>query len=168
MMYRTAVCLTLTASLLMSAGCEKKEAAPADTTPASSAGQTLEAPAAVELPKYDSLHDLMEANADNLKFLFRNTESGDAQQLIQHATELRALLVLAHTMTPEQVERAEDDEKTKLAEAYATHLDEVSVDIDAYISAITDDDRAAAGEALTRIKKVVEDGHKALGVDEDH
>lgn len=186
MILRNAVCLTLSAVLLLAIGCEKKEAAPADPAPDQS---TTKAPAdsdapsdatatedttpenmdvktAVELPEFDDLEDLMKANGRALKFLFRNTGSGDSAELLEHATTLRAQVKLAHDMTPKQVKRAEGDEKTQLQEAYNTHLDEVALSLDHYITAINADDRDAAGEDLQHIKSEIEAGHKALGVKE--
>ena len=158
MKYQSITVLALSLTLFIVTGCEKKS----NTPPAAGSGEV-----AVAAAEFDSLHDLMEELADNYKFLRRNTESGDTDELLQHAAAMRDLVAQAKTMTPEQVEDAADADKEALEASFHKHLDAMGPALDAYETAINADDRAAAEKAVNELHEAEEEGHEALGVKDD-
>lgn len=165
MKFQSLMLLILTLSLFTAAGCEQEPQTPAGTQTTSGAGTTASLP---DVPKFDTLHDLMEELADHFKFLRRHTESGQADELLEYSATIRALVAQAKTMTPEQVEDAQDAEKQKLSDAFQKHLGETTPALDAFDAAIKADDRAAAAKAVEQLHEAEEHGHEALGVKDDH
>ena len=154
--------------LFASLGCSQDPDTPADVA-ADALQDTTHAPAPLpEAPEFDSVHDLMEEVADSYKFLRRNTESGQADELLSHSATIRALIAQAKTMTPKQVKRAQGEEQTKLTQAFQTHLNAVPPLLDQYDAAIHASDRDAAAQTVKKLHDAEEEGHHALGVEDEH
>ena len=164
MKFQPLILLALSATLISVTGCDQEPKAPSDAQTPSETQITVAAP---EVPEFESVHDLMEELVDSFKFLLRHTESGEASELLEHSATIRALVAQAKTMTPEQVEDADEADKAQLSEAFQKHLSEVEPALDAYDVAIQADDRAAAAAAVEHLAEAKDQGHEALDVGDD-
>ena len=134
-----------------------------------SAGPGESAVDAIALPaEYDSLHDLMEDMERHYKYLKRNAADGEPAALLQRTAVLRELTKRALAMTPKQVTDAPEDQKDTVMQTYRDHLENIGPAIDDIENAIADNNRDALAQTLRQLHEVEEEGHEALGVEEDH
>lgn len=119
-------------------------------------------------PDHSPLHDEMEAM--NRSFRTLNRQSADPAQKaanLELVASMQKNLETSRTMLPEKVGELSGAEKDKYLENYASYLDKLATELEALRVALDTDKPETVKTSLDTIRKLKNESHKALGVEEE-